>query len=864
MAGCDSGNDRLFGFVKRGLEATTTQTMIHEYTFQFSLPNGLHARPASRLADVAAGFVSDIRLINERTGSDANAKSVLSIVANDVRLGDDCRIHISGTDAEVALVDIRNFTTHILPTCDEPLREPAAEDERVIPRMLLKANVPWHTGTTVCDGIGQGVVVVAGRSSLSAEQECGVAYSCDEEQGKARRAIADVQDGLKGKLAARPSSTEAGVLRAHLSIAADTTLEAKITESTAAGSSAACAIVKAGEFFAARLRVSESLYIRERAIDVEDICQQMLECLYDGKSLAIGIELTKPSVVLAKNLTPRQFLALDKRLLKALILEHAGTTSHTVILARSFGIPTLTGVTDLTAHVSVGREAIVDANLGIVIIEINDQVRRYYERESRRLAGLRNRLATHIHSSAITRDGQRLEVAANVATTDELSPAFEHGAEGIGLFRTEMLFMGRDEAPSEQEQFAVYSHAAQAAAGRPVIIRTVDIGGDKPLPYLQMGGESNPFLGYRGVRIYAEYQDMIANQLRAIVRASAFGTVRTMVPMVCSLEEVRWFKSRIAEVQAELTASGVAFDPSMQIGIMVEVPSAAFILDQLCAEVSFCSIGTNDLMQYFLAVDRDNEKVADLYNARHPAFLRLLAKIVNDARRQGCWVGMCGEMARNEQNLPLLIGLGLDEISVAVPDVLTLKAAITQLSASDCREVLAAALNCEDISAVDTVLASSKVRGDVQSLIGPELIQVDSESQSREEVIKEIADALCVSHRTNDALTVEEAFWAREDVQSTNLGNGFAIPHCKTDQLFANSVGMVRLAKPIKWNDDDPPVQCVILLAIRKSDKDGTHMKVFSTLARKLMNEEFRSHLLDASDRDAIHAFLMNELGLHP
>ncbi|MFH1419422.1 MAG: phosphoenolpyruvate--protein phosphotransferase, partial [Planctomycetota bacterium] len=582
-----------------------------------------------------------------------------------------------------------------------------------------------------------------------------------------------------------------------------------------------------------------------------------------GQFQAAGIDLTEPSVVLAKNLTPRQFLSLDKRLLKALVLEHAGTTSHTVILARSFNIPTLTGVANLRANVLVGHEVIVDANLGIVITEINPLVRRYYERELRKLAHRRNRLTEHSQAPAVTRDGQRLEVAANVATADELAPAFEQGAEGIGLFRTEMLFLDRGETPSEEEQLAVYSRALEAVGGRPVIMRTIDIGGDKPVSYLHLDQEANPFLGYRGVRIYREHRDVITTQLRAIIRASAFGSVRVMVPMVCSVEEVRWVKGRIAEIQEELKAAGVAFDPAMQIGIMVEVPSVAFVLDQLCAEVDFFSIGTNDLMQYFLAVDRDNEKVADLYNARHPAFLRLLAKIAEDARRHNRWVGMCGEMARDVRNLPLLVGLGLDEISVAAQDVLPLKAAVTQLSAAECREILAAALACRDIAEVDAVLATFSSRGAAGSLLEPELITVDSDSISKEEVIKEIVDAFHGAQRTDDPLAVEEAVWAREEIHSTALGHGFAIPHCKTDSLAANSIGVARLKQPIEWESvDGDPVQYVILLGIRESDKDGTHMKVFSTLARKLMHEEFRARLLGASDRDAIYAYLAGELGL--
>jgi len=837
--------------------------MFHDHTFQCPLPNGLHARPASQLAEVAARFASNITLINERTGAGANAKSVLAIVATGVRPNDACRIRVAGEDAESALAAIREFTANVLPACDEPLPAHVAGVEVVVPRLLRKANVRWHTGTPVSRGIGQGVVVVAGGLALPTEVTREPSRSCDEEQENINRAVDAVCDALEAKLTAQPSATEAGILRAHLSIAADVALAERITEEVSAGCSAAQAIVKAGAFFASRLNEAESVYVRERAVDVEDICHQLLEQVCGEQFQIADIELTGPSVVIAKNLTPRQFLSLDKSLLRALVLEHAGTTSHTVILARSFDVPTLTGIADVRTKLPAGCEAIVDANLGIVITEINAPVRRYYERETRKLARRQERLAELTHTLAVTRDGVRLEVGANVATTDELAPAFERGAEGIGLFRTEMLFMDRTTAPSEEEQFTAYAQAAKTADGRPVIIRTIDVGGDKPLPYLDLPQEANPFLGYRGVRIYQEHRDMITTQLRAIIRASAFGSVRVMVPMICSIDEVRWVKGLIAEVQTELKTAGVAFDPAMQVGIMVEVPSVVFALDQLCAEVDFFSIGTNDLMQYFLAIDRDNAKIAGLYNTRHPALLRLLMKIVDDVHRHDRWVGMCGEMARDVRNLPLLVGLGLDEISTAAPDVPTLKAAVTQLLATECRDALTAALSCENIAEVDAVLASMSGCGTTRGLLEPELITVGSDSTGKEEVIKEIVDGFFVAGRTDDPLAVEESIWAREKVYSTGLGHGFAIPHCKTDAVAANSIGVVRLRQPIDWDSvDGQPVECVILLAIRESDTDGVHMKVLSTLARKLMHEEFRADLLAACDSDAVLRCLAKELEL--
>lgn len=833
----------------------------YERTFQCPLPNGLHARPASQLAEVAGRFAAEIALTNERSGAVANAKSVLAIVANDVRLGDTCRLRITGADAEAAHAALGEFVTSVLPVCDEPLPTATSGTGVVLPRSLGKVAIRWHAGTAACPGIGRGIVVAAGGTALPAGLADEQAVSGEEAQQRVRGAVAAVRAALEARLALHPSATEKGILQAHLAIVGDAGLGEKIDELTSAGCSAGQAMVRAAEFFIARLRAAESAYVRERAVDVEDICLQLLEQVYGERFKPACVELTGPSIVVAENLTPRQLLSMDKRFLKGLVLEHAGATSHAVILARSFNIPTLTGVAQVRANLPAGREAVVDANLGIVLPEVSAAVNRYYDREVGKLRRRQERFAPYVHAPAVTRDGRRLEVAANVATAEELAAAFAQGAEGVGLFRTEMLFMDRDVPPSEEEQFAVYVRAARAADGRPVIIRTIDIGGDKPVPYLHLPREANPFLGYRGVRIYPDHRDVFDSQVRAIIRASAFGRVWLMAPMICTIEEVRWVKARIAKIQAELSADGVAFDQKMPVGIMVEVPSTAFIMDQLAAEVDFFSIGTNDLSQYFLAVDRDNDQVAGLYSARHPSFLRLLDKIVDEARRYDRWVGMCGEMTRSQRNLPLLVGLGVNEISTASPEIPALKEAISRLSTADCRAVLEKAMACCTVAEVEAAVAEFRGRGVSQGLLDGELITIGSDSASKEEAIKEIVDAFYVTGRTDQPEAVEEAVWAREAKYSTGLGHGFAIPHCKTDAIAASSMGVVRLARPIEWQSlDDQPVQCVILLAVRESDKDDAHMKVFAKLARRLMHEDFRGRLLAAADREAVLRRLEEEL----
>ncbi len=836
--------------------------MLHQHRFRCPLPNGLHARPASHLADVASPFSADITLVNERSGAVANTKSVLSIVAADVKLDDPCELRVDGLDSPAALAALRDFVANILPGCDEPLPVVAAPAGQIVLPPGLKLAAPEYVaGTPVSRGIGQGTITVVGGLSLPPELAAENSGDVRREADKVQRALVAVRTDLQQKLAAGLAPTETGIFKAHLALATDVALRDQLRAAVQTGCSAGQAILKASEYFTATLAGAASAYVRERALDVQDICLQLLEQVYGERFNAAGLVLTAPAIVVAESLTPRQLLALERQHIMGLVLAHAGTTSHTVILARAFNIPTLAGVPQIRRHLPAGRAAILDANLGLVIADPSPAVQRYYERELATLARRERRFAPYVQQPAKARDGHRLEIAANITTAAEVAPALAQGAEGIGLFRTEMLFLDRDAPPSEEEQFAAYVQAAQAARWRPVIIRTIDIGGDKPAAYLHLPAEANPFLGYRGVRIYAEFQELFRTQLRAIARASAFGQVRLMVPMVAAMEEVRWVKQQLAEVQAELRAADIAYDAAMKFGIMLEVPSAAFLIDQLCAEVDFFSLGTNDLTQYFLAADRDNPRVGSLYSAHHPAFLRLLAMITSAVHHGGAWVGLCGEMGRHVENLPLLVALGFDEISVAPPDVLPLKAALAQLETRDCYRLLDAAVKCGTVAEVDVLLRDFRSRGVGGTLLDRELMQMDSDSASKEEVIKELVDTFYVTGRTEQPRAVEDTVWAREAVYSTGLGHGFAIPHCKTDAVAADSIGVARLRQPIAWGSvDGEPVRCVILLAMRATGENSDHMNVFSRLARKLMHEEFRAHMLAETDPDALLTWLRSEL----
>jgi multiphosphoryl transfer protein len=841
---------------------TQTSDSSMQLVFSCPLSSGLHARPASHLAEIANQFASECSLTNLRNGLAANCKSVLGIISADVRHGDRCSLHLNGPDAHAAHTALQQFIEEDLPQCDVPLAGmvPSTRSNKT-PRPLQAANATCIFGTPVSRGIGHGPVVILKRMTLPASVESQTATNPSQELQHIKEAVAAVRHRIGEKLKYSLTPTGAAVLQADLAMAGDVFLVEKLTEQVRQGKSAGQAIVETGEFFIDLLGHSENEYIRQRSADIEEICLQLLEEVC-GTSPAAAIQLCEPSVLVAETLAPQQLLELDRRWLKAIVLEHSAATSHAAILARSLGIPTLAGVRNARLVLTSGREVVVDANRGFVVPQLSPAVRRFYEREQITLDRRKQSWSSQAGCSATTTDGTSLEVAANASSGEELTLAFENGADGVGLFRTEMIFLGREQPPSEEEQFAIYSEAARSADGRPVIIRTFDIGGDKKVPYLNLPREDNPFLGYRGARIYSDHRELLQAQLRAILRASALGPLQIMAPMVATLEEVAAFKSELAQAKRHLAQNGIAFQPEVKLGIMVEVPSVAFILDQLCKEVDFFSIGTNDLSQYFFAADRGNLKIAPLFSVRHPAFLRFLQQLVLQIQQTGKWVGMCGEMAADVRNLPLLLGLGLDEISVPAAEVHELKRSVSTLRAADCAKLLERAMACQHASEVEHLLGAHQ-SNHAEPLLTDELVLLGSTSQTKAEVIQEMVDAFYISNRTEDRDLVEEALWAREAEYSTGLGHGFAIPHCKTDAVTANSICILRLHDPINWDSiHGEPVRMVVLLALRKSEVANTHMQVFSSLARKLDDDDFRQHLLKFETAEQVTSYLAAQLRL--
>jgi phosphoenolpyruvate-protein phosphotransferase len=837
-----------------------------QLAFTCPLSTGMHARPASQLAEVANSFVCECTLTNLRNDMQANAKSVLSIISVDIRYSDRCFVQVSGTDAQSAHAALSRFIDKVLPGCDVPLAGSPPNRRDALPRVLQAAAVSCHLGSSASPGIARGKVVRLSAMSLPKGLIEGIATDPEEELRRIKLAITVIRDRIREKLKHSNSSSEQAILQAERTMANDVLLAQKLVEQVSNGKSAGHAIVETGKFFIELLRHSESEYIRERATDVEEISVQLLDEIYGADLQKEGITLQEPSVVVAETMGPQQLLSLGRRWLKAIVLEHSGASSHALILARSRGIPAIVGVKNARLALPPGQEVIVDADRGVVIPQLSAAVQRFYDRENKLFERQRSLLVSDNSSApAITKDGKTLEVAANVSSPEELKLAFRNGADGIGLFRTEMSFLDRERPPSEDEQFAIYSQALQLAGDRPVTIRTLDLGGDKRAPYLNFPSEQNPFLGYRGVRIYADHRELLQTQLQAILRASTHGRIQIMAPMISSMEEVLWFKAEIARAKQYLQLRGIPFRPDIPVGVMVEVPSAAFILDQLCAEVDFFSIGTNDLAQYFLAVDRDNSKVAELSNVLHRGFLRLLQRIVDEIHTAGKWVGMCGDMASEIRYLPLLLGLGLDEVSLTAINIPQLKRAVRQISTAECQSLIKQILICREISEIERFLFSSVPTSSDsdQRLLSEELILLDSDSRSKEEAIQEVVDTFYLAGRTQDRHQLEEALWAREAVYSTGLGFGFATPHCKTDAVTVNSIGVLRLNQAIDWGSvDNEPVRMIISIAIREPQGANGHMEVFSKLARKLMNEDFREHLVAIPDSHTMVRYLGEQLNI--
>jgi phosphoenolpyruvate-protein phosphotransferase len=456
------------------------------------------------------------------------------------------------------------------------------------------------------------------------------------------------------------------------------------------------------ETYAQMLEAMENDYFAARAADVRDVGRRVLRLLMGLPEDDLGI-LQSPAVVIARDLTPSDTVRLDKKLVLGLCTAEGGPTSHTAILAKSLGIPAVVGASKALLDIGQGDHLLVDAGQGQVIVGADSEIITQFN--SRRLNFETLSLAEleYARQPAVTQDGHTIEILANIGDVDDAHLALKYGADGVGLFRTEFLYLDRQTAPDENEQYRAYHDVIKVMGNRPVVVRTMDIGGDKELPYLNMSQEANPFLGFRAIRISLAEPDMFKVQLRALLRAAFGHDMRIMFPMIATLEEVRRAKVLLNEAYQELMDQGIPVPDTIQVGIMVEIPSVVVMADFFAHEVDFFSIGTNDLTQYTFAAERTNEKVAHLGDACHPAILRQIRAVIEAAHRHGIWVGLCGELAGDPQAIPLLLGLGLDEFSMAAPMIPRAKAIIRRLSKPAAFELAERALqqeSAEDVRAL--------------------------------------------------------------------------------------------------------------------------------------------------------------------
>lgn len=462
---------------------------------------------------------------------------------------------------------------------------------------------------------------------------------------------------------------------------------------------AEAALGRACEGYAQALAALDDEYLRARAADVRDVAARVLRVLL-GVAETPTAGLTFPAIILADDLAPSDTVLLDKSLVLGFCTAQGGATSHTAILARSLGLPAVVGAGEEVVTIPATVELILDGSEGCLVVEpAAGVIASYQARHSAEVATLA-RASALAHQPASTLDGHVVEVVANIGSVEGARAALEAGAEGVGLLRTEFLYLERSSLPTEAEQYAAYKAIGDAFGRLPVVLRTLDIGGDKTLPYLSLPAEQNPFLGVRAIRLCFARPDLLRPQLRAALRAGAGSNLKLMFPMVATVGEVRQARALVDACRAELAAEGQPLPDAMEVGIMVEIPAAAVMADHLAKVVDFFSIGTNDLAQYTLAADRTNAQVAPLASAFHPAVLRLIRDVISAAHREGKWVGLCGELAGEPAAIPILLGLGLDEFSMNAPAIPVAKQVIRSLSLEQARQIAAEALSLESAEAV--------------------------------------------------------------------------------------------------------------------------------------------------------------------
>jgi phosphocarrier protein FPr len=670
------------------------------------VPNklGLHARPAAKLVAIANRYSAEITITKDTKR--VNAKSINQVALLGARQGEAIVIRAAGDSAEAMLAEIQALAEDNFGDRDDELPVATESSVKVVPGG--ENGVVY--GLPASDGIAIGPFMRYEPVIPEIEEHCVESAAVEWQRllQAITTAVAELEE-VKLEASRRVGSAESAIFEAHQLILTDPDLDGKakqILENDCINAEAAW--YRAFSATADAYRDLPDPYMQARAVDVHDAGIRVLRHLMGVKLPTLTFE--QPTILVARELSPSDTARMEPGHVLGIITEIGGATSHSAILARALGIPAIVGASGvLDKLITEQAETIaIDGGSGQVWLvpdaETLDQLQTRQdtwlaEQQAAKVAG---------QGPAITTDGVQFEIAANIGSPHDVPVALSFGAEGVGLFRTEFLFMDRDEAPTEDEQVAAYAAAAEALDGRPLIIRTLDVGGDKPISYLNIGQEDNPFLGWRAIRYCLDNTDLFMTQLRAICRVGATHNVKVMFPMIATYAELHRAKALLGLAMSELDHEGMPVNYEMEAGIMIEVPSAVQVADQLAGIADFFSIGTNDLTQYLLAADRGNPKVADLANALQPAVLRAIKQTVDVGHAHGIWVGMCGELAGNPLATPVLVGLGLDELSMSGPAIPAVKQVIRDIDTTQSRDIAAAVLKMDSADAITYYLKNRK------------------------------------------------------------------------------------------------------------------------------------------------------------
>ena len=561
-----------------------------------------------------------------------------------------------------------------------------------------------YEGVNASEGIGIGKVMVAVEPDLTFEPHAVEDPAAEKERyAAALNVFCEKTQAQADHMKEAVGENEAQIMAGHIILAQDPGMTDQINSMISGGTCAEQALVETSTMFENMFLSMDDEMFRLRAADIADIRTGILAELLGREVVDLSI-LPENTVIAVHDLTPSMTATIDKKNVAGIVTETGGRTSHSAIIARALEIPAVLSVSNICAVLRNGMTCVVDGSKGTVIADPDAEVLADYTARAEAFAAEKAALEAFRGKKTVTADGIEKILACNIGSPDDVAGALEHDAEAIGLFRSEFLFMDAKELPSEEDQFAAYRKVASALKGAPVIIRTLDVGGDKAIPYLHMQQEENPFMGYRAVRYCLDNPDQYKVQLRALLRASAFGDIKIMIPLVTCVEEVRAVKALVEECKAELDNEGLKYDENIQVGIMVETPAASLIADKLAQEADFFSIGTNDLIGYTMCADRGNDRISNLYSVYYPAVLRSIKNVIESGVAAGIMVGMCGEAAADPLLEPLLISFGLEEFSMSAPSILRARKTISQWTKAECDELAARALELSCAEEVKALL----------------------------------------------------------------------------------------------------------------------------------------------------------------